>query len=158
MAHGVEGRTPFLDPEVAAAAFNLPEALKIKGGQGKYLLRRWLETKFPEAEPYTKKRGFTVPVAQWISSKARITGELVAAQSAIQDIADPDNVRQLFNSLEGNPSPQARPNGVDPIVLCPLAQPPYSGPGSGRRCLGMSLIALISILACRFGAGTVHHV
>ena len=104
MAHGVEGRTPFLDPEVAAAAFNLPEALKIKGGQGKYLLRRWLETKFPEAEPYTKKRGFTVPVAQWISSKARITGELVAAQSAIQDIADPDNVRQLFNSLEGNPA------------------------------------------------------
>ena len=104
MAHGVEGRTPLLDPEVAAVAFNLPEALKIKNGQGKYLLRRWLATKLPEAEPYSKKRGFTVPVAHWISSKACVTGELVAAQPAIQEIADPDNVCRLFNSLEGNPA------------------------------------------------------
>jgi asparagine synthase (glutamine-hydrolysing) len=29
MAHGVEGRTPFLDPGMAAAAFRLPDKLKI---------------------------------------------------------------------------------------------------------------------------------
>ncbi len=104
MAHGVEGRTPFLDPEVAAVAFNLPDALKVKDGQGKYLLRRWLDQRLPEAEPFTKKRGFTVPVAEWISGKAKAAGDLVAAQPAIQEIAEPDNVRRLFNSLDGNPA------------------------------------------------------
>ena len=104
MSHGVEGRTPFLDPEVASVAFNLPDALKVRGGQGKYLLRRWLETKLPEAEPFNKKRGFTVPVAEWISRKARATGILVAAQPAIEDIAEPDNVRKLFNTLEEKPA------------------------------------------------------
>ncbi len=107
MAHGVEGRTPFLDPEVAMAAFNFPDALKIRGRQGKYILRRWLGSKLPEAEPYAKKRGFTVPVAEWISNKARMTGELVALQPAIEEIADPDNVRRLFSSLAGNPNRKA---------------------------------------------------
>ncbi len=104
MAHGVEGRTPFLDSEVAAIAFNLPDALKVKDGQGKYLLRRWLGQRLPEAEPFTKKRGFTVPVAEWISGKAKAAGELVAAQAAIQEIAEPDKVLRLFNSLDGNPA------------------------------------------------------
>ena len=68
------------------------------------MLRRWLETKLPEAEPFNKKRGFTVPVAEWISRKARATGILVAAQPAIEDIAEPDNVRKLFNTLEEKPA------------------------------------------------------
>ena len=42
MAHGVEGRVPFLDSGVAAFAFRLPDELKVKRGLGKYLLRRWL--------------------------------------------------------------------------------------------------------------------
>jgi len=104
MAHGVEGRTPFLDPEVAAVAFNLPDALKIKNGQGKYLLRRWLAANLPEAQPFTKKRGFTVPVAEWISKKAKEAGDLVADQPAIQEIAEPDKVRRLFHSLDADPA------------------------------------------------------
>ena len=47
MAHGVEGRTPFLDPEVALAGFRLPDGLKVRNGRGKYLLRRWLEGAMP---------------------------------------------------------------------------------------------------------------
>src|SRR5271165_7028814 len=52
MAHGVEGRTPFLDPGVAAAAFRLPDALKMRDGMGKWLLRRWLEKHCPAAKPF----------------------------------------------------------------------------------------------------------
>ena len=39
MAHGVEGRYPFLDPRVVAFASSLPARFKMKGLQEKYLLK-----------------------------------------------------------------------------------------------------------------------
>jgi asparagine synthase (glutamine-hydrolysing) len=89
MAHGLEGRTPFLDPEVAEAAFRLPDDLKIRKGKGKYLLRQWLNGRLPEADAFSAKRGFTVPVTAWIEADGARLGELVARQPAIQAIADP---------------------------------------------------------------------
>ena len=70
MAHGLEGRTPFLDPEVAAFAWALPDRLKVSGGYGKWILRKWLERTCPAAEPWAKKQGFTVPVDTWIAPRA----------------------------------------------------------------------------------------
>jgi asparagine synthase (glutamine-hydrolysing) len=75
MAHGLEGRTPFLDPEVAAFAFALPDRLKVRDRLGKYLLRRWLARACPAAEPWARKKGFTVPVDAWIAPRA---GDLAA--------------------------------------------------------------------------------
>jgi len=100
MVHGVEGRTPMLDNRVAAVAMRLPDDFKIRNGQGKYLLRRWLATRLPEAEPFSKKRGFTVPVAEWIGSRGREIGALVASQESIKTVCKPDRVRDLFASLE----------------------------------------------------------
>jgi asparagine synthase (glutamine-hydrolysing) len=54
MAHGLEGRTPLLDPEVAAVAFNLPDGFKLRDGLGKWLLRRWLEKVMPVAKPFER--------------------------------------------------------------------------------------------------------
>ena len=99
MAHGVEGRVPFLDPEVARFAFSLPDALKVRNGQGKYLLRKWLETHLPQAKPFSKKRGFTVPVAEWIQAEGARLGPLVARQEAIREIADPAAVAELFRAV-----------------------------------------------------------
>src|SRR3546814_3333569 len=42
-------------------AFRLPDELKIRKGFGKYLLRCWLAAHLPEAEPFSRKRGVTVP-------------------------------------------------------------------------------------------------
>jgi asparagine synthase (glutamine-hydrolysing) len=70
MAHGLEGRTPFLDPEVAAFAFPLPDRFKVRGRYGKWLLRKWLERACPAAEPWAHKQGFTVPVEAWIAPRA----------------------------------------------------------------------------------------
>ncbi|MGA9864912.1 MAG: asparagine synthase-related protein, partial [Acetobacteraceae bacterium] len=98
MAHGVEGRTPFLDPAVAAAAFRLPDALKLRKRTGKWLLRRWLEQNLPEAQPFAPKRGFTVPVADWIRGQGTRLGPLVAAQPGVAEIADPTKVDALFRS------------------------------------------------------------
>ena len=67
MAHGVEGRTPFLDPSVASLAFCLPDHFKVRGGLGKWLLRKWLDRELPESAAFERKKGFTVPIGEWIN-------------------------------------------------------------------------------------------
>lgn len=101
MAHGVEGRTPLLDPAVAAATFRLPDALKVRNGRGKWLLRRWLERHLPAARPFAAKQGFTVPVGTWIAAAGARLGILVAASPAIEEIADPARVITLFRNASG---------------------------------------------------------
>ena len=96
MAHGVEGRTPFLDSEVSALAFRLPDGLKVHHGLGKWLLRRWLAGQLPQSQPLARKRGFTVPVAQWIARRAEELGPLVARSPAVREICRPDMVETLF--------------------------------------------------------------
>ena len=49
----------------------------------------------PAARPFDKKRGFTVPVGEWISTRAKI-GALVAGQPGIGEIALPGQVEKLF--------------------------------------------------------------
>lgn len=98
MAHGLEGRTPFLDPVVAEVAFRLPDRLKVSRGKGKYLLRRWLAEHLPEAKPFARKRGFTVPVAEWIAEKGAQLGQLVARQPAIAEICRARDVAALFRA------------------------------------------------------------
>ncbi|TAN62141.1 MAG: asparagine synthase (glutamine-hydrolyzing) [Magnetospirillum sp.] len=95
MANGIEGRVPFLDPVVAAFAFRLPDHLKVRKGLGKWLLRKWLETALPAARPFDKKRGFTVPVGEWIARSPHV-GPLVAAQPGIAEICRPGTVEALF--------------------------------------------------------------
>ena len=96
MAHGLEGRTPFLDAEVAAFAFHLPDTLKVQGRFGKYLLRKWLERHCPAAEPWAKKRGFTVPVASWIAPRAALLAKSLADVESVRAACDADTVRAVF--------------------------------------------------------------
>lgn len=98
MAHGVEGRVPFLDPVVAKFAFPLPDRLKVRGSMGKWILRRWLETGLPESQPFSKKRGFTVPVAVWIAAEGQRLGPLVAAQPGIAALCRAETVAALFRA------------------------------------------------------------
>jgi len=91
MAHGLEGRTPFLDLDVAGFAFRLPDRMKVQGRYGKWLLRKWLEGVCPAAEPWARKQGFTVPVEAWIAPRAadiaaRI-GDVEAVRKAKPDAA-----------------------------------------------------------------------
>ena len=98
MAHGVEGRTPMLDPIIADAVFCLPDSLKIKGRIGKWILRKWLSEILPAAKPFSRKRGFTVPVGEWILRKGESLGPLVAQQAGILELCRPDRVEALFKS------------------------------------------------------------
>jgi asparagine synthase (glutamine-hydrolysing) len=102
MAHSMEGRTPFLDPLVASFAFRLPDRLKVHRGLGKYLLRKWLACALPEAKPFEPKRGFTVPVAEWIATKADRLAPLVARSPGVAQLCYPDAVESLFKSMGQN--------------------------------------------------------
>jgi len=99
MAHGVEGRVPFLDPAVAAFALSLTDRQKIRRGQGKWVLRQWLADNFPAAAAFAPKRGFTVPVAEWIAAEGRRLGPLVARQPGVSEICEPGSVEALYNDL-----------------------------------------------------------
>jgi asparagine synthase (glutamine-hydrolysing) len=96
MAHGVEGRTPFLDREVARLGFPLPDSQKVCENHGKWILRQWLAKHCPAAAAMGRKRGFTVPVGEWIAAAGQRIGPLVAKQPAIREVARPDIVEQLF--------------------------------------------------------------
>ena len=101
MAHGVEGRTPLLDPAITAAAFRLPDGMKVRDGRGKWLLRQWLARHMPEARPFAPKQGFTVPVGAWIAAQGTRLGPLVAAQHGVAEVADPGRVAALFRGAAG---------------------------------------------------------
>ena len=97
MSHGVEGRVPFLDPEFACFAYLLPDKLKIQKGRGKWLLRQWLQDNMPLSDPFSRKRGFKVPVGEWIELKDRKLGYLVGKQEGVQELCKPGKVEQLFS-------------------------------------------------------------
>ena len=96
MAHGLEGRTPFLDREVAAFAFNLPDRLKIRGRHGKWILRKWLERHCPAADPWGRKQGFTVPVAAWIAPRAPDLAPAMASHEGLAQVCDMEVVHTIF--------------------------------------------------------------
>jgi asparagine synthase (glutamine-hydrolysing) len=100
MAHGVEGRVPFVDQEVARFALALPDRLRVRRGFGKYLLRRWLAQNLPAARPFARKQGFDVPVAAWIAARGERLGELVARAPIITELAEPGSVRRLFGQAD----------------------------------------------------------
>jgi asparagine synthase (glutamine-hydrolysing) len=96
MAHGVEGRTPFIDREVAAFAFSLPDRMLVRNGQGKFLPRLWLSKNFPAARPFAPKQGFDVPIGGWIAAEAQRLAPLLARQPIIQELARPEALPGLL--------------------------------------------------------------
>jgi asparagine synthase (glutamine-hydrolysing) len=105
MVHGVEGRTPFLDPIVADFSFTLPDALKVGARFGKVLLRDWLAGAFPQAGAYARKKGFKPPVGAWMAARATDLAPLVAAHPAIKGVLPDETVRAAF----GNAARESQP-------------------------------------------------
>ncbi len=105
MVHGVEGRTPFLDPLVAQFAFLLPDRRKAGMRMGKLLLREWLAGAFPEAGAWARKKGFKPPVGAWMQARGAALGRQVAAQPGVAAIMPPDRVAAAFAGAEVAPQP-----------------------------------------------------
>jgi asparagine synthase (glutamine-hydrolysing) len=68
MATSIESRVPFLDHEFVEFAARVPDSLKIRGGTGKYILKRAVEDLIPREIVYRRKMGFPTPLRAWLRS------------------------------------------------------------------------------------------
>jgi asparagine synthase (glutamine-hydrolysing) len=71
MAHSLEVRTPFLDYEFVEWAARLPAAVKLKGSEGKHVLKQALRPLLPEEVLFRTKMGFAVPLDMWFRGSLR---------------------------------------------------------------------------------------
>ena len=71
MAHSLEVREPLMDHELVEWMATLPSSLKIRGQEGKFLLKKALEPKLPDDVLYRPKMGFAVPLARWFRGPLR---------------------------------------------------------------------------------------
>jgi asparagine synthase (glutamine-hydrolysing) len=65
MAVSLEAREPLLDHRLLEFCATLPPALRLRGGQGKWLMKRSLERHLPRDILYRPKMGFVTPVSAW---------------------------------------------------------------------------------------------
>jgi asparagine synthase (glutamine-hydrolysing) len=71
MAASVEGRVPFLDHELVEFAFRVPNRLKVRGFNRKWLVKAVARKYLPDRIIDRRKVGFEVPLAQWFRGKLR---------------------------------------------------------------------------------------
>jgi asparagine synthase (glutamine-hydrolysing) len=105
MINSVEGRTPYLDPEVAKFAMSLPDSLKIQGDLGKILPRRWLAGADPLYPAMAKKKGFNTPVGGWIAARAGQIAPLLAKQPGVRQVFDPATVEAVIRGAAERDQP-----------------------------------------------------
>ncbi len=71
MAHSLEVREPLMDHSLVEWLATLPGSLKIRGNEGKYLLKKAMEPMLPHDLLYRPKMGFSVPLAKWFRGPLR---------------------------------------------------------------------------------------
>jgi asparagine synthase (glutamine-hydrolysing) len=71
MAHALEVRVPLLDHEFVEWASGVPSSMKLRGQEGKYLLKKSLEPHLSHDILYRDKMGFSIPLASWFRGPLR---------------------------------------------------------------------------------------
>jgi len=80
MAHALEVRVPFLDHKLVEWVSGLPVDYKLRGAEGKFMLKQALEPHLPHDIMYRRKMGFSIPVAEWF--RGPLLGKLRQALSS----------------------------------------------------------------------------
>ena len=100
MAHSVEGRTPFLSPEIAELSASAPVPWLLDGGNPKRILKD-LALKFLPAEVVLRpKQGFTPPLRSWLRGPLRAPVERLLHPNVVarRGLFEPEAVSQLLAS------------------------------------------------------------
>jgi len=71
MAHALEVREPLMDHPLVEWLASLPSNLKVRGGEGKWLLKKSMAPHLPHDLMYRPKMGFAVPLVRWFRGPLR---------------------------------------------------------------------------------------
>ena len=100
MAHSLEVREPLMDHELVDWLATLPSSLKIRGQEGKYLLKKAMEPHLPQDILYRRKMGFAVPLARWFRGplKARVRQAVLGPRLAATGWFNPVYLQHLVDA------------------------------------------------------------
>lgn len=98
MGVSLESRVPLLDHRVIEFAWRIPLSMKIRNGQGKWLLRQLLYKYMPQELLERPKMGFTVPIDIWLRGPLREWAEALLNERRLRQegIFNPDPIRKKW--------------------------------------------------------------
>jgi asparagine synthase (glutamine-hydrolysing) len=104
MAVSLETRAPFLDRNVIEFAWTLPMHMKIRDGQGKWLLRGLLDRYLPRELVQRPKMGFGIPLDTWLRGPQKDWAESLLSEDRLRNEGyfTPEPIRNAWkNHLTG---------------------------------------------------------
>ncbi|HVG01684.1 MAG TPA: asparagine synthase (glutamine-hydrolyzing) [Nitrospira sp.] len=98
MGISLEVRTPLLDHRLVEWAWQLPTSLKVRGGEGKWILRQVLSKYVPRRLTERPKMGFGVPIGSWLRGPLRAWAESLIDEQRLRDegFFDPVPIRKRW--------------------------------------------------------------
>jgi asparagine synthase (glutamine-hydrolysing) len=119
MAHSLEIRTAYLDTDLVTFVARLPDRMKIRGGDTKYLLKQAALRYFPPEMVFRKKEGFLMPVADWLSNDLEpyVRDVLSPARLERHGLFDPSEVERLMNDMYQRKADYTQVNKVLSLVV-----------------------------------------
>ena len=111
MAHSLEVREPLMDHSLVEWLATLPSSLKIRGQEGKYLLKKAMEPRLPQEILYRPKMGFAVPLARWFRGplKERVRDAVLGPSLAATGWFDQGYLRHLVQAHQSGSSDYSAP-------------------------------------------------
>ncbi len=98
MGVSLESRVPILDHRVVEFAWQVPLSMKVRDGQGKWLLRQLVKKYVPRELMDRPKMGFAVPIDAWLRGELREWAENLLGEKRLQEegFLDPAPIRKRW--------------------------------------------------------------